>query len=109
MLTRQTGLVFTGTPEFVFDHHKSTKTLRQSIGMHCPICTRLAEMLSQDTDLSRDQSLAFRAILWKEFHVRDSPKAYEFTLDFKLGMGRQCRFLLPKIGITALPYRLISY
>jgi hypothetical protein len=102
MLTRRTGLIFTGTLDLVFEHHKSTKMLRQSIGMHCPMCTRLAQMLSEDTDISRDQPVAIRACLKKVHQLPQDPEGYDFTLDFKLGNGRECRFLLAKIGI-ALP------
>ena len=109
MLTRRTGLIMTGTLDLVFEHHKSTKTLRESVGMDCPICTRLAQMLSQDTDLSRDQPVAIRAYLKKASHTRDGSNGYEFTLDLELGKGRRCHFLLAKIGIATLTFHMMLY
>lgn len=102
MLTRRAGQFFDGTLDVTFEHHKSTKTLRQSLSIHCPICTRLARMLSQDTDLSRDQPVAIKAILRKISQKTNGPKGYEFTLDLELGEARSSRFFLAKIGIAAL-------
>lgn len=102
MLTRRTGQFFDGTLDVTFEHHKSTKTIRQSLSMHCPICTRLARILSQDTDLSRDQPVAIKACLRKVSQRIHGPKGYDFTLDFELRKARSSRFFLAKIGIAAL-------
>jgi hypothetical protein len=66
-------------------------------------------MLSQNTDISRDQPVAVQACLKKVHQTPHGSKGYEFTLDLILGKGRECRFLLAKIGIASLTFHMMLY
>ena len=92
----------TGTLDPTFEHHESTASLRQSLDAHCSICTGLAKVLSQSTDIQEDQPLSVQAYL-KETRINDvKSRGRAFTLDFELGGTRSCTFLLAEIGTRDL-------
>jgi len=108
LITRHEGLIFTGTFDLTFKHHESTTSLRQSLGVHCSICTRLATVLSPDTDIGKDQPLSFRAYLKKTRFTDEKWRGCAFTLDFEFGGNRSCTFLLAEIGTKDVRQHMIS-
>jgi hypothetical protein len=99
MLSQHKGLIWAGslTP-LSFEHHKSTKTLRQSLTTHCAICTGIAKVLSRDIDLQQDQPVAVRANLTTLQRQRKDSSDSTFELTFKLCKNRERTFLLNEIG-----------
>jgi hypothetical protein len=99
MLNQQKGLIWTGTlTPIAFEHHKSTKTLRQSLIAHCVICAGIARLLRSDTDLQKDQPVAIRADLEKLPRKHNDLGGSTFALVFGLGKNRSRTFLLTEIG-----------
>ena len=98
MLSQRKGLVMHGTLQPTFEHHKSTKTLRHSRDMQCPVCTRLAKTLSLHTDLAKDQGLSVQATLNRERGYGKETGKRCFKLIFFLHPNRECTFFLEETG-----------
>ena len=110
MLTRQRGQIRSPHHEgHTFEHHKSTKTLRQSVAMRCTICTGAAQTLGEEIDLSRDQTVALQAYLTKGERARNEFKGDGFKLDIMWGKAIIGHFGLLKTGMNILPNCLMLY
>jgi len=110
MLTRQRGRIRSPHGgQHYYEHHKSTKTLRQSVATHCTICTGAAQTLSQEIDLSRDQPVALQAYLTTTEIERNKFTGDGFKLDIMWGKATIGHFGLLKIGMNILPDCLTLY
>jgi len=69
--------------------------------MRCTICTSAAQTLSQDIDLSRDQSVALQACLMEK--ASDEFQGDGFILTINWGQASVGNFYLVKIGMSILP------
>lgn len=64
MLEEAKGLVWAGTLDPTFEHHKTTTSLRHSSDADCTICVALASLFSQDeVYLTADRPMLVRAVI----------------------------------------------
>lgn len=100
LLRAGSGVMWAGTHDLTFEHHKTTTTLRRSREAGCSICIALANVLRPELDLLEDRSISIRASLRKissdqvDLGPDDQPSGNNFRLDFELERKHARVFLL---------------